>query len=300
MAILGRINKGVANLANWLGLGSLFGGGAVLTALFTWAASAWEPIAAQGWGGVVFVGAGAACGVGLVLSLGLVSWRFFKPLPPAPVPTESKYTLGLAGGDRYIDGGFGAVMSAYEERMTRQLEERARQIKTELAPQDHAEEIRKLESDVGNAAIRVSGIFDDLKSARSDLRYVLQTIALQSTLSIFEALIASAPPPEEREPTAEFHAKAQAYLEGLALTDIGQRQAIQMALASAKYDAEKLLKISQLPDLKGAALLDYRECTISVHQVARVVAVLEKMKAGGEEEFRNARAEIFARLRPGA
>jgi hypothetical protein len=53
-------------------------------ALMTWAASTIGPILALGWGAVVITGFGLACILVLVMSVGLIAWRYFKPISPAP------------------------------------------------------------------------------------------------------------------------------------------------------------------------------------------------------------------------
>lgn len=66
---------------------------------------------------MVFAGVGLA----VLFSFGALAiasaYRKIKPLPDAPPPREIKYTLGLAGDDRYVEGDLGQVLSAYETRM---------------------------------------------------------------------------------------------------------------------------------------------------------------------------------------
>jgi hypothetical protein len=89
-AFFQRLNTWIGHIANWTGLAGALGGGAVLTAFFSWAASGWEAIAAQGWGAVAFAGAFMAAFLLLAVTGSLALYRYFRPLPvivPPPAAT---------------------------------------------------------------------------------------------------------------------------------------------------------------------------------------------------------------------
>src|SRR5438067_12224612 len=98
-----RVNKAIGNVANWSAVFGLLGGGALLT----WAASSVAAIAQYGWGAVLFAGMGVTGLIVLVICAGLVSWRFFHPVPvyaqlPMPAPaTEAPHARGYDREVRY-------------------------------------------------------------------------------------------------------------------------------------------------------------------------------------------------------
>jgi hypothetical protein len=106
-----RIDKWIARVANWAGVLSLLGGGAILAALTSWAASSWEYLSQQGWGAVALVGVGAACLIVLSLSVGMIAWRYFYPLPQRaieptivaqPAKPETPFAESLYVGDMHV------------------------------------------------------------------------------------------------------------------------------------------------------------------------------------------------------
>jgi hypothetical protein len=73
--IFQKIDENVLRFVTWV---TFFG---IVSAAMSGAAAYIIPITKYGWGAVVFAGVGAACGVTLVGSVALASWRYFKPIP---------------------------------------------------------------------------------------------------------------------------------------------------------------------------------------------------------------------------
>ncbi len=70
-----RIDSGIARIVCWGGAYTLLSGG------FSWLGKQLETLGPLGWPEAIFLGLGAASLILLVLSFGLVSWRYFRPLP---------------------------------------------------------------------------------------------------------------------------------------------------------------------------------------------------------------------------
>jgi hypothetical protein len=70
----------VGSIADWYSLwqlvASFFAGGALLS----WAASSIEPVMRYGWGAAFFLGLISMCVIIVIASIGLIAWRFYKPL----------------------------------------------------------------------------------------------------------------------------------------------------------------------------------------------------------------------------
>ncbi|ANY77652.1 hypothetical protein BB934_04900 [Microvirga ossetica] len=81
-----KTDRSVDRIGYWAGV---FGPGGLLATLMTWAASAFEPIARYGWGGIVIAGAVLGCFVVLTIAAGLIAWRQFNPLPASPGSTNA-------------------------------------------------------------------------------------------------------------------------------------------------------------------------------------------------------------------
>ncbi|MDP1752746.1 MAG: hypothetical protein Q8L22_25120, partial [Reyranella sp.] len=83
----------------------------------------------------------------LILAATLGAFMFYRPAilnwwrgwRAARTPTGKlapNYVFGLAGGDRFVEGDLGKVLSAHEERIIKELEVRAHKLKAEMAPHD--------------------------------------------------------------------------------------------------------------------------------------------------------------------
>lgn len=83
MRWLAHIDPSVQKISGWITF--IAGVGAFLS----WVASHIAALSPYGWGAFAFVGLAAACVLSLVISLGLIAWRFFRPLSPAAVPIDT-------------------------------------------------------------------------------------------------------------------------------------------------------------------------------------------------------------------
>lgn len=301
--IVSRLNKGVGNAANWAWLFTALGGGTLLSAIGAWAASAWEPIAAQGWGAMVFAGVGLACAFMLTLSLATlavaVAYRKFKPLAESPTPKDAKYIFGLAGGDRYIEGEFGHVMSAYESRLRHELEAQARSLKIELAPQDHAEKINALDSEIAGNGAKISELSEALKQVDRTILQLVDFATLQAVAASLDAMIASAPPNRpDAELSEESREKQVEYLGGIRSQMGGTHrgQSVANILRTAEHEAERVIEETPLEQRNPADPIRYRRWAIANHQVARVVMFLRSQRAEIEERIVGYRPTLIDEL----
>lgn len=88
----GRIKRLVRDAGDWGGRLQSYawlGGFTVSAGLFTWLGQQWDALAAHGWAAVVLFGIAAALTTVLVLSIALIAWRLFRPLPPQEQPRSS-------------------------------------------------------------------------------------------------------------------------------------------------------------------------------------------------------------------
>lgn len=83
MRWLTKIDPSVQKISGWFTF--IAGVGAFLS----WVASHFLPLSPYGWGAFVFAGLAAACVLSLVISVGLIAWRFFNPLSSTTVPIET-------------------------------------------------------------------------------------------------------------------------------------------------------------------------------------------------------------------
>lgn len=302
-ALFGRVDKGVGSAVNWVGLFTLLGGGTLLTALGTWAASAWEPIAAQGWGATVFAGAALACVIMLALSIaalaGGMAYRKFKPLSPPGTPSEIKYNFGLAGGDRYVEGTLGEILSAYEERTIQGLEDRAQKLKSELAPQDHAEKIAAMDSDIKSDGRGIHKLSESLKQADRTILQLVDFATHQAVAASLNEMIMSAPrtPPDEelseetRTPQLEYLSKVRSQLGG---THRGQ--SVANILQMAEHEAERIIEDTPIERRNPADPIRYRRWAIANRQVASLVMFLKAQKRETEERIVGYRSALIEEL----
>src|SRR5438477_10595538 len=82
--LFAKADRAVIRVGAWI---TFFG---VVWSTMTWIASSIPVIVPYGWGVAVFAGLGAACVLSLVMSAGLVSWRYFHPIAPNPAASTSK------------------------------------------------------------------------------------------------------------------------------------------------------------------------------------------------------------------
>ncbi len=69
------LDRNINRIAAW---GTFVG---LVWVAMSWVASNIAPLAGYGWGAFVFVGLGAASVLSLVMSMALIAWRYFNPLP---------------------------------------------------------------------------------------------------------------------------------------------------------------------------------------------------------------------------
>lgn len=235
-------------------------GSAAVTAILTWAASAWDLIAAHGWGAMVFAGVAATAVLLSAISLVLIGWRVFRPLPVAVVEASNMVTP----------------------------------TRTQSVPKDYGSDVQRLseqlqgtKAKLDNLSVAVDAHIREVSNSPTRNVFFQEAMLTLMAIANLNMLIRKAPPPEEREPTAKFQAAAQGYLQSVTEADLGKERmrAINHALESAKADTERVLSTATPPDLPAADLLHYRDWAVSVSQVSRVVSTLEKMKAGAEQAF---------------
>lgn len=101
----------VGSIADWYSLwqlvASFFAGGALLS----WAASSIEPVMRYGWGAALFLGLLTMCVIILIASVGLVAWRFYKPLKPDQTALISQQPTATDNVDRAI------IDAQFEDRL---------------------------------------------------------------------------------------------------------------------------------------------------------------------------------------
>lgn len=118
MRWLAHIDPSVQKISGWITF--IAGVGAFLS----WVASHIAPLSPYGWGAFVFAGLAAACVLSLVLSLGLIAWRFFKPLSPTTVPIDASNSAPWKADidstalviEKYIDETSAALRQVLDDR----------------------------------------------------------------------------------------------------------------------------------------------------------------------------------------
>jgi hypothetical protein len=286
MALFDKINKAVGNLANWLGIGSLLGGGTVLAALMAWAASTWDAISSQGIGAVIFAGVAGACLIVLTLSAAAVAWRWLKPLPATPNIFSPDFPVLDFGQDkpenhheilRATRDSIGAIVSVLDEN----------------------DPVQKVARALETATAQIQVVADALKGDNLTILQLLDFSSQQASVVMLGELIWLAPPErpdaelndETREKDLEYVRVVRSHLGG---SFWGQN--LTNVLAMAEHRAEQLIEETPIEERNPADPIRYRRWAIAQLQVVSTVAFLERCKRQATDSIIGCRAQLFEQL----
>jgi hypothetical protein len=260
--VLSKINRPVTGVANWIWL---VGPGGILWAIMSWVSANVAPIAKYGWGAFVLAGFGAMCALVIVISFGLVGWRYFRPLAPvALIGTDPR------AGDEVDNPAKGPPVDA------KQIE----QIKSAL---DTIEES-------GTQAAR-------------DIFLLLNFAVTCATVSFLDDLRNQLPGErtlELPELDGPSHVREREFIGRVKSSFRGTARELDVAsiLEDARVAAEsEVRKFSQAQLPPGVDLLTLREWAITRFQSNKLIAYLRGQRRDVEGRIGGARSDLIERFR---
>lgn len=209
-------------------------------------------------------------------------WQEWRQARAASEKGAADYLFGLAGGDRFIKGDLGKILSAHEERLVSKLEERAQQLRAELTPQDRAA--------AQAVSKQIQAQDDALRSLNADVSRLTYFALKQASVAALQRLIEAAPKvrTEEELDDAAYEEQTQ-YISRVrsSFPDTWRQAFASEALFHAEHEAEQAIQYHSAvaKTLGPAELMQFRRHLIANMQVSRGVAFLVAEKKKAEEEI---------------
>ena len=293
---LPKINQFVQNISGWLAvLGAL-------SAFFSWLGKKIALFGPLGWPEAIFLGVGSACIVTLVISAGLVAWRYFQPIKAGP---QSPPARPLHVSTPELRQQLEASIASVEARLRRSIAELGDQFSAnEKMVKIHCQNLDDAHvGQISQIRKEVTKVLDGIKADDLDLKHILYFTELQATAALLGGLISEVPHEsiplgdnvneDHREDCFKLHDR---YIEHV-LRQLGgtiRGSSARSVLALAENEAEA--KIRQLPEIERPRhidVLDLRRFEIVSLKCERLTSYLRHELDETIGDIRNQRSNLI-------